>query len=114
MESNVNRFASRMKGKKSWSEKGATNLGKIIALKLSGNFKEKVGGLISANLSEKLQEQFEEQVINVRDFIKEPKKSKIYPIQRGSIPFEGSSKTNGREAIQRLFNYRNFTELIYR
>jgi hypothetical protein len=26
MESNVNRFASRMKGKKSWSEKGATNL----------------------------------------------------------------------------------------
>ena len=114
MESNVNRFASRMKGRKSWSEKGATNLAKIIALKLSGCFKDKIGGLISANLSEKLQEQFEEQIINVRDFIKEPKKNKIYPIQRGSIPFEGSSKTSGREAIQRLFNYRTFTELIYR
>lgn len=114
MESNVNRFASRMKGKKSWSEKGATNLAKIIALKVSANFKDKIGGLISADLSEQLQERFEEPVINTREFLKNPKKSKIYPIQRGLMPFVGCSKTNGREAIQRLLNYRNFTELIYR
>lgn len=114
MESNINRFASRMKGRKSWSKAGATNLAKIIALKLSGNFKEKIGGLISAKLSEKLQERFVEEVINTRDFLKKPKKSKIYPIQRGSIPFIDSSTTNGRKAIQSLFSYRNFTELIYR
>ena len=114
MESNVNSFASRMKGRKSWSEKGATNLAKIIALKLSGCFKDKIGGLISAKLSEEIQERFEEEIINTRDFLKKPKKSKIYPTQRGLMPFTGSSKTNGREAIQNLFNYRNFTELIYR
>lgn len=114
MESNVNRFARRMKGRKSWSEKGATNLAKIIALKLSGNFKDKIGALISASLSERLQEEFEEKVLNMREVLKSPKKSKIYPIQKGAMPFVGSSKTNGREAIQRLFNYRNFTELIYR
>lgn len=114
MESNVDRFASRMKGRKSWSEKGATNLAKIISLKLSGNFKDKIGSLISAKLSERLQEEIEEKVLNMREVLKSPKKSKIYPIQKGTMPFVGSSKTNGREAIQRLFNYRNFTELNYR
>jgi hypothetical protein len=41
MERNVEIFAKRMKGAKSWSEKGATNLSKIIALKIGKDFKDK-------------------------------------------------------------------------
>ena len=114
MESTVNAFSSRMKGRKSWSENGATNLAKIIALKLSGDFQTKINGLISSKLSERLQERFEEQIINTRDYLKKPKKSNIYPTHKGSIPFITSSRTNGREAIKNMFNYKNFTELTYR
>ena len=39
MERNVDIFAKRMKGAKSWSEKGADNLSKIIALKMGKGFK---------------------------------------------------------------------------
>jgi hypothetical protein len=60
MERNVDIFAKRMKGAKSWSEKGADNLSKIIALKMGKGFKEKIAALISGKVSERLTERFEE------------------------------------------------------
>jgi len=54
MERNVNIFAKRMKGGKSWSEKGANNLSKVIALKMEKGFKDKISALISGKLSERL------------------------------------------------------------
>jgi len=68
-----------MKGAKSWSEKGATNLSKIIALKMGEDFKERK---VSGKLSERLTERFEEKIINTREVLKATVKKSVYPLHR--------------------------------
>lgn len=114
MERNVNIFAKRMKGAKSWSQKGATNLSKIIALKMGKGFKEKIAALISDKVSERLVERFEENIRNNRLEIKKAAKKYIYPLHQGEIPFTDCKVTNGRKAIRAMFNYRSFNELKYK
>src|SRR5690606_16134806 len=86
MEKNVDILAKRMKGAKSWSEEGATNLAKIIALKMGENFKDKIAGLISGQLSEQLTERVEETITNTRKAINKTIKKNIYPLHSGKIP----------------------------
>ncbi len=114
MEKNVDLFAKRMKGAKSWSKQGATNLSKIIALKMGENFNAKVAALISGKVSEQLTERFEEAVTNTRKTADRAIKKNIYPLHRGAIPFSSCKMTNGRRVIRSLFNMRDFGELIYR
>jgi len=114
MERNVNIFAKRMKRGKSWSETGATNLAKIIALKMGPDFKTKISALISDKLSERLTERFEETITNTRKALKKDAKKPIHPLHRGVIPFSNSKVTNGRKAIRNIFNYKAFSEIIYR
>lgn len=114
MEKNVDLFAKRMKGAKSWSKQGATNLSKIIALKIGENFNAKVAALISGKVSEQLTERFEEAVTNTRKTVDRTIKKNIYPLHRGAIPFSSCKMTNGRRVIRSLFNMRDFGELIYR
>jgi len=113
IERNVGVFAKRMKGAKSWSEKGATNLAKIIALKMSKDFKDKISALVSGKLSERLTECFTETIINPREELKKLKKS-AYPLRRGKIPFSNCKMTNGRRVIRSIFNLQTFSEMVYR
>jgi len=114
MERNVGIFSKRMKGAKSWSEKGATNLAKIIALKKGPDFKTNISALISGKLSERLKERFEETIKNTENvFIKRVNK-KLYPLHQGKVPFSDCKITNGRKAILNMFEMRPFSEIIYR
>lgn len=114
MEKNVDIFAKRMKGAKSWSEEGATNLAKIISLKMGENFKDKIAGLISGQVSDQLTQRFEETITNTRKTVDKTIKKNIYPLHRGKIPFSNCKMTNGRRVIRSLFNMRDFGELTYR
>lgn len=114
MERNVNIFAKRMKGGKSWSLQGATNLSKIIALKIGKDFNDKIASLVSGKLSEKLTERFEEAIRTTKASVREAVRKSVYPMHRGEIPFSKSKVTNGRKAIRRLFNLQPFSEMAYR
>jgi hypothetical protein len=114
MERNVNIFAKRMKGAKSWSEKGASNLSKIIALKIGKGFNDKIASLISGKLSERLTERFNETIKTRKEEIHKAAKKCVYPMHRGEIPFTNCKVTNGRKAIRSMFDLRNFSELVYR
>lgn len=114
MEKNVDLFAKRMKGAKSWSKEGASNLAKIIALKMSGDFKDKIAALVSGNLSETLTKRFEETITNTKKTIDKSIKKNIYPLYKGALPFTGCKLTNGRRAIRNIFNMQDFGDLTYR
>jgi hypothetical protein len=73
MERNVEIFAKRMKGAKIWSVKGASNLSKIIALKMSKGFNDKIAALVSKKVYERLCGRFDEVIGNTRKTLgKEP------------------------------------------
>lgn len=114
MERNVGIFSKRMKGAKSWSEQGATNLAKIIALKMGSDFKTKISGLVSGKLSERLTERFEEAITNTSEEQKKAVRKTIYPLHRGTIPYSDCKVTNGRKAIRKIFDLRSFNEIVYR
>ena len=114
MERNVNIFAKRMKGAKSWSEKGANNLSKIIALKMGKGFKDKVSALISGKLSERVTSRFVETLSSTQVAVKKTVKKSLYPLHQGQIPFSNSKVTNGRKAIRSMFNLKEFSEMVYR
>lgn len=114
MERNVNIFAKRMKGAKSWSEKGANNLSKIIALKMEKGFKDKIGALISGQFSERFTERFVEAVSSAQAAIKKTVKKSLYPTHEGQIPFSNCKVTNGRKAIRSMFDLKTFSEMVYR
>jgi hypothetical protein len=114
MERNVEIFAKRMKGAKSWSEKGANNLSKIIALKMGKDFKDKISALIAGKLSERVTERFKEEIINTRTIVKGATKKAVYPMRRGEIPFSNCKVTEARKAIRRMFDLKHFSEMAYR
>ncbi len=105
--------AKRMKHQKaSWSKEGASNLGRILCLKVCENLYEAVTSLSKAILPERYAEDIEE----LLSAAKAPKKDGsgyLYPV-RGGRPFAGSFMTNGRKAILGLLENRDFSELNYR
>lgn len=114
MERNVGIFAKRMKGGKSWSERGASNLSKIIALKMGKGFKDKIAALVSGKLSEKVTERFEEVIRITKTSVNRAVRKSVYPMHRGEIPFSNSKVTNGRKAIRSMFDLKPFSEMVYR
>lgn len=114
MERQVRVFAARMKGAKSWSEKGATHLAKIIALKMGESSKEKLAGLVSGKLPDRFTERFVETVTNSRSGLKKAVKKSIYPVHRGGLPYTNCSVTSGRKVIRNMFNIKTFSQMIYR
>ena len=114
IEKNVDIFAKRMKGGKSWSQAGATNLAKIIALKMGEGFKDKIAALISGQVSDRLTDRFEETISNTKKTVDKTIKKNIYPLHKGKIPFSNCKMTHGRRVIRNLFNMQDFGELTYR
>lgn len=102
-----------MKGGKSWSQQGASNISKIIALKIGKDFPETIAALVSGRLSERLTERFEETIKPIKNPVKKARKS-IYPVHQGKIVFIGLKQTNGREAIKSMFDLRPFSEMVCR
>jgi hypothetical protein len=114
MERNINIFAKRMKGAKSWSEKGANNLAKIIALKMEIGFKDRISTLISGQLSERFTERFIETLSSTQTVVKKTVKKAVYPLHKGQLPFSNCKVTNGRKAIRSVFDLKAFSEMVYR
>lgn len=110
MESQVAGYAARMKGGRSWSEQGADHLAKIIALKNSPDFLQKINGLVSGQMPLRIREQITAYVQQTSRNIKQSLPS----IRQGGRPFDGQSTTNGRKAIQQYLDLKSFTNLIYR
>jgi predicted flavoprotein YhiN len=94
VERNVNIFAKRMKGGKSWSQQGASNISKIIALKIGKDFPETIAALVSGRLSERLTERFEETLKPIKNPVKKASKS-IYTVHQGKIAFIGLKQRKG-------------------
>ena len=110
MESQVAGYAARMKGGRSWSEQGADHLAKIIALKNSPDFLQKINRLVSGQMPLRIKEQITTYVHQKSRTIKRHLPS----IRQGGRPFDGQSTTNGRKAIQQYLDLKSFTNLIYR
>ncbi len=105
--------AKRMKHQKaSWSKKGASNLGRILCLKVCENLYEAVTSLSKATLPERYAEDIEE-VLSAAKAPKEDGNGYLYPV-RGGRPFANTFMTNGRKAILSLIENRDFNGLSYR
>jgi hypothetical protein len=117
MEHNIcDVIAQRMKDRKmSWSIKGAGNPAKILVEKASKRIYNIIDEVCSGVIPEdKLGTITEMITLTAADVNKKAKGSKYYPVKQARIPFTGCAMTNGRKAIQSLFQERNFSELIYR
>jgi hypothetical protein len=114
MERNIGVFSDRMKRGKSWSKDGATNLSKIIALKMVSGFKDKIASLISGKLPERFTERFKEVISSSKISLSRDIKKCIYPMHRGSIPFTSYKVTEFGEEVRKIFNLKTFSELMYR
>lgn len=114
MERQVNIFAIRMKGGKSWSEQGATNLSKIIALKMGKGFKDKIAALLCGKISEKFPERFEETIKNTNAALDKAVKKSLCPLHHGGLHFTNCKITNARKAIRSMFELKPFSGMIYR
>lgn len=107
----------RMKGRKmSWTKSGANSLGKLLALRASGELYETLDALFDDTVSkDKLEEIVEEVVqLSAAQVNKQPKRSGYYPIQTAPMPFEGQAMTEGRRAIRNLVENRMPGELVLR
>lgn len=105
----------RMKGRKmSWTKSGANSLGKLLALRASGNLYETLDSLFDDTITDDKLEEVVEQVVQLSaaEVNKKPKDSGIYPIKKAPMPFEGQPMTFGRKAIRDLT--KNRVELILR
>jgi hypothetical protein len=106
-------IALRMKKRRaSFTKEGATNLGRLLALKRSNLLDETIGRFSEMILPA----QFETLVTTVLSAASSPKhdgKGFNYPC-KGSTPFDGQFTTNGRNSIRRMLSNRSYSELIYR
>jgi len=114
MERDCGIYAQRFKGGRSWSNRGAENLAKIIALKIGQDFRDKISGLVSGKVSERITERFDEEIKNTAETVSGRIRAAVYPLHRGEIPFSACSVTNGRRAIRRMFDLKPFSEMTYR
>lgn len=105
--------AKRMKHQKaSWSKEGASNLGRILCLKVCGSLYETVTSLSKAALPERYTEDIEG-ILSAARTPKEDGHGYLYPV-RGGKPFTNTFMTNGRKAVLNLIENRGFDGLVYR
>jgi len=105
-------IAKRMKHKgASWSEKGATNLGKLLALTVSKDLSNTLDMVTKAVLPEPITRE----IVSVLSASKAPMyDGKGYEGIVSSRPFANAFKTNGRASIDGMFDLRPFSEIKYR
>ena len=95
----------------SWSRKGANNLGKLLALKVSNKLEETLNTISRIVLPVMVQEE----VDCILSGSKAPESDgKGYVGKRSAIPFTDVKVTNGRKAIKNMFNIKSFAEMSYK
>lgn len=107
MEHNIcDILAHRMKGRKmSWSIAGANNLAKVLSEKVNKKIYSLIEEFGNQIISEDKLESIEEAVIlTAANVNKKPKKSNIYPIRHGKMPFEGSAMSNWMKGLRRYID----------
>ena len=105
--------AKRMKHQKaSWSKEGASNLGRILCLKVCGSLYDTVTSLSKATLPERYTEDIEG-ILSAAKAPKEDGNGYLYPV-RGGRPFANAFMTNGRKAVLSLIENRGLDGLVYR
>jgi hypothetical protein len=107
----------RMKGRKmSWTKSGANALGKLLALRASGELYETLDNLFVNVVSEEKLEEIVEEVVQLSaaQVNIKPRKTGYYPIKTAPMPFEGQAMTEGRRAIRNLVENRMASELVLR
>jgi hypothetical protein len=117
MEHNIcDVIAQRMNGRKmSWSITGAENMAKIEAERFSNSLFSTLDEICSNIVTnEKFENIVEVITLSAAQANKGHCVAKEYPMHKGKIPFTDCAITNGRKAIQRIFDERTFSELIYR
>lgn len=116
VESDVcNVITLRMKNRKmSWSEEGAINLARLLALRASGTLYDELAVLFDDSISDEMLEEMVEIVqLSAAQVNKSPKRSNAYPAQKAPIPFEGQALTAGRKAIRDLVENRIASDLNF-
>ena len=78
------------------------------------SFKEKIAGLVSGKLSDRFTERFVETISNTKSGLERSVKKSTYPVHRGGLPYTDCSVTHGRKVIRNMFNFKTFSEMIYR
>jgi len=92
----------------SWSKSGANNLGKILALKVSDKLRMTLEELTKVTMPEAA----EKEISTVLSSSKAPKyDGKGYEGRVSSRPFANCARTNGRDAIDGMFDLRPLSEL---
>lgn len=117
MEHNIcDVLVQRMKGRKmSWSISGAENMSKILAEKFSSRLYSTLDELCSNVIAEdKFEKIIEVVTLSAAKMNKNLPKSKVCPLHKGEIPYTGSIMTAGRKVIRKIFDYKGFTEMVYR
>ena len=117
MEHNVcDILAQRMKhNKTSWTVSGADHIAKILAEKASGSLYTTINAVLYGVIpDEKFEEIVETVILTAAQANKKPKKSNVYPVHKGSTPFEGSAVTAGRKAIRNMLQNRCASDFTYR
>ena len=93
-----------------WSKKGATNMGKVLALKISG----KLGEVLTEVTKVQLPEGMTKDVVTAISSGKVPmREGKGYEGKTSSRPFAGASRTNGRRAIDGMFDLKSLSSAAY-
>lgn len=107
-------IAQRMKHRKaSWSVEGANNLGRLLALKVCRKLHEAVTKLSKTVLPiEKTCAIIEE--LSAAKIPYKIGKGSDGNIHKGHTPFTNCAVTDGRKAIKRLFDLKDFHDLVYR
>ena len=107
-------IAQRMKHRKaSWSVEGAENLGRLLALKVCKKLNEAVKKLSKTVLpTEKNCAIIEE--LSAAKIPQKVGKGSDGNIRKGHIPFAECAVTGGRKAIKKMFDLKDFYDLVYR
>lgn len=115
MEPNIDQMiAHRMKRKKaSWSKRGALNLGSLLVLKACKKLKTTIENISKVVLSENKVEEIIE-ILSSSKVANYDGKGKDGNIHKGKIPFRDTFVTNGRKSIKKMFDYIDFSQMIYR
>jgi hypothetical protein len=117
MEHNIcDIIATRMKGRKmSWSTSGANHLAKLLAERASKTLYQRLSELMQSDVSSNWLEEITEVIqFSAAEVNKNTRKSKVYKVHKGAMPFEGQPLTEGMKVIRDLVKDRASSELIYR
>ena len=114
MEHNIcDILAKRLKGRKrSWSNKGATNIAKILTEKANNRIGSIVETAYKNIVSDELAHRFEDIVVLHPEAVdRNLKKCKSYNMKKAAMPYDGCAMTEGRNTIRNLIRNRTMNNL---